>query len=187
VGESFPLWQVSVLCDDGMIVADILGHRVHRLERTRFADPIDGMAAPASAAATMVGAGLANAARYGASLVGITKRSDPFFRSMRGSIAAFHAAPQRFESNATFGAALVGLCEDIAARLPAEENRPAAPQAPATLAGMADVALLGGTGFIGKATVCGAGAGRPQRCRHGARHDGAAAALLGAAHPPAAR
>jgi predicted dehydrogenase/nucleoside-diphosphate-sugar epimerase len=153
VGEKFPFWQLTAICDDGAIVADILGKRVHMLGRTRFADPIDGMVAPALSAAEMVAGGIANARRYGASLLGLSKRNDAFFRSMQGSIAAFHAAPARFEADAAFGARLVGLCEEIAARLPAEENRPVPPQAPATLSGHPDVAVLGGTGFIGRATV----------------------------------
>ena len=153
VGEKFPLWQLTAICDDGAIVADILGKRVHMLGRTRFADPIDGMVSPALSAAEMVAGGIANAGRYGASLLGLSKRNDPSFRSMQGSIAAFHAAPARFEADAAFGARLVGLCEEIAARLPAEENRAAPPQAPATLSGHPDVAVLGGTGFIGRATV----------------------------------
>lgn len=153
VGENFPLWQITVVCDDGAVVADILANRVHMLGRTRFAEPIDGVAAPALSAAQLVAAGLGNAGRYGASLLGLAKRNDPFFRSMQGSIAAFHAAPTRFEADAPFSARLVGLCEDIAARLPIEENRPAPPQAPATLSGAPDVAVLGGTGFIGHATV----------------------------------
>ena len=153
VGEKFPLWQLTAVCDDGAIVADILGKRVHMLGRTRFADPIDGMVAPALSAAEMVAGGIANAGRYGASLLGLSKRNDPFFRSMQGSIAAFHAAPARFEADAAFGARLVGLCEEIAARLPAERNRPVPLQAPATLSGHPDVAVLGGTGFIGRATV----------------------------------
>jgi predicted dehydrogenase/nucleoside-diphosphate-sugar epimerase len=153
VGEKFPFWQLTAICDDGAIVADILGKRVHMLGRTRFADPIDGIVAPALSAAEMVAGGVANAGRYGASLLGLSKRNDAFFRSMQGSIAAFHAAPARFEADAAFGARLVGLCEEIAARLPAGENRPAPPQAPATLSGHPDVAVLGGTGFIGRATV----------------------------------
>jgi nucleoside-diphosphate-sugar epimerase len=153
VGENFPIWRLTAICDDGAIVADILGQRLHILRRTRFADPIDGVAAPVLAAAEMVAGGIANAGRYGASLLRLTGRSDPFFRSMLGSIAAFHAAPARFEADAAFGTRLVGLCEEIAASLPAEQNRPAPPQAPATLSGCPDVAVLGGTGFIGRATV----------------------------------
>jgi predicted dehydrogenase/nucleoside-diphosphate-sugar epimerase len=153
VGEKFPLWQLTAICDDGAIVADILGKRVHMLGRTRFADPIDGVVAPALTAAEMVAGGIANAGRYGASLLGISKRNDAFFRSMQGSIAAFHAAPARFEADAAFGTRLVGVCEKIVARLPAEENRPVPPQAPATLSGHPDVAVLGGTGFVGRATV----------------------------------
>lgn len=153
VGENFPLWQVTAVCEDGTIVADILGNRVHMQRRTRFVDPIDGLVAPALSAADMLACGFGNSGRYGASLLGISRRSDPFFRSMQGSIAAFHAAPSRFEADAAFGTRLVGLCEEIAARLPAEENRPAPAPAPATLSGHPDVAVLGGTGFIGRATV----------------------------------
>src|SRR4051812_9512565 len=63
VGEKFPLWQLTTICDDGAIVADMLGKRVHMLGRTRFADPIDGMVAPALSAAEMVAGGIANAGR----------------------------------------------------------------------------------------------------------------------------
>lgn len=153
VGETFPLWQLTAVCDDGAIVADILAKRVHMLGRTRFADPIDGVVAPALSAAEMVVGGVANAGRYGASLLGLAKRNDAFFRSMKGSIASFHAAPARFEANGAFGTRLVEVCEEIAARLPAVEKQSPPLPAPATLAGHPDVAVLGGTGFIGRATV----------------------------------
>lgn len=153
VGQNFPFWQITLVCDDGAIVADILGNRVHMTGRTRFADAIDGVAAPALSGGAMVVAGVTNAARYGASLLGLGGRSDAFFRSMGGSIAAFHAAPHNFEADGGFGAHLVELCETITARLPAVEAQPRAPAAPALLSGAPDVAVLGGTGFIGRATV----------------------------------
>jgi len=35
VGQSFPFWQVTVVCDDGVIVADILANRVATHDHTR--------------------------------------------------------------------------------------------------------------------------------------------------------
>jgi nucleoside-diphosphate-sugar epimerase len=153
VGEAFPAWQITVVCDDGVMVADILANRLHAIRRSRFADPVDGIVAGLRAGGAMLGAGIANAGRYGAGLLGVTGRSDPFFRSMKASIAAFHAAPPRFEADGAFGAHLVELCETIAAQLPAAENSAVTACAPALLKGVPDVAVLGGTGFIGRATV----------------------------------
>ncbi|MBR0670152.1 NAD-dependent epimerase/dehydratase family protein [Neoroseomonas soli] len=152
VGETYPVWQVSVICDDGVAVADILANRFYAHGRTRWADAIDGVASAALGGGGMFAASLANAGRYGLSLLGLAGRSDAFFRSMRDSIAAFHAGPgTTFEADATFGTQLVGTCERIAASLPCEE--PPSLPAPATLEGRPDVAVLGGTGFIGRATV----------------------------------
>ena len=154
VGEKFPLWQLTAICDDGAIVADILGKRVHMLARTRFADPIDGMVAPALSAAEMVAGGVANAGRYGASLLGLSKRNDAFFRSMQGSIAAFHAAPARASRRTPPSArGWSGCARRSPLACPLRRTAPAPPQAPATLSGHPDVAVLGGTGFIGRATV----------------------------------
>lgn len=156
VGRSFPVWQVSVLCDDGVIVADILANRVFGQGRTRWIEPIDNLLSSARTAGAMVGASAANLAGFGLATLRLTGRRDPFFLSMRNSIAAFHASLDggpAFPSDMHFGTALVRACERIrdaafAADAPTTPPRPAI-----ATTGPCDMAILGGTGFIGAEVV----------------------------------
>jgi len=155
VGQPFPFWQVTVVCDDGVIVADILGNRVVTHARTRWLEAVDGALSATRSAVMLARDGIGNLLGYGLSMLRLRPRSDPFFVSMRGSIAAFHAALDagaRPETDGAFAAALVETCTRIAAAAfppPAPRPAPAIRTGPAA----ADVAVLGGTGFIGSATV----------------------------------
>lgn len=160
VGQEFPFWQVSVICDDGVAVADILANRFYAHGRTRWLEAVDGLLSTSRTAAAMAGGGLRNMSDYALSTLRLKGRSDPFYRSMRGSIAAFHAALDTRTPplcDGAFGTMLVGACEAIRdAAFGAAATAPAsapAPARPAVLEGHPDVALLGGTGFIGTATV----------------------------------
>lgn len=161
VGQEFPFWQISVVCDDGVATADILANRFFLSERTRWLDTVDGVISAGRTAAAMVGDSTRNAAAYGMSLLRLSSRSDPFFRSMCGSIAAFHAALDAAaapELDGRFGAMLVETCERLQklACVPPPAVVTAAPK-PAEHV-VPDVAILGGTGFIGSHVV-----GRCQR------------------------
>jgi predicted dehydrogenase/nucleoside-diphosphate-sugar epimerase len=187
VGQSFPFWQVRVVCDDGVAVADILANRSFAYRRTRWMDAVDGPVSGARIAGPLLAASAGNLSGYVRSLLRLGGPGDPFQASMTGSVAAFHAAldagvtPQL---DGVFGAALVGLCERLgeiglpavapagaiaAASLADAGVRSAdaaggsdasadasvdvvtgagAPHAPA-VAPPPDIALLGGTGFIG--------------------------------------
>lgn len=153
VGQAFPFWQIIVTCDDGVGVADILANRFFIQGRTRWLEAVDGVVSSSRTAAAVLGAGLRNISDYGLSQLRLKPRSDAFFQSMRGSIAAFHAAldaGQEPELNGSFGAGLVDLCTRLAASVPTGTPAAApaaAPQAP--IQESADLAVLGGTGFIG--------------------------------------
>jgi predicted dehydrogenase/nucleoside-diphosphate-sugar epimerase len=193
VGQSFPFWQVRVVCDDGVVVADILANRCVTFGRTRWMDAVDGALSGTRSAAALARDSLGGTLGYVASLLHLRPRSDPFFVSMRATIAAFHAAVDagtRPALDAAFGAMLVASCERIrdAAFVPppapiAAEVRPSGVQAKpqvaksdiaqpdiaqpeiaqpdiagSDLAGpdiarpglpRPDIAILGGTGFIG--------------------------------------
>lgn len=183
VGQAFPVWQVSVVCDDGVAVADILANRAYAQSRTRWLPVVDGLLSGAGTAGSLVRSELRNAADYGLSTVRLKRRSDPFFQSMHASIAAFHGAldgMQAPELDGRFGAVMVETCERIhdaalgampgtaagrpagehAAPAPAQLAEDAAPPASATegrargrAAAAPDVAVLGGTGFIGTQVV----------------------------------
>lgn len=154
VGQSFPFWQVTVVCDDGVITADILADRVATHARTRWLEPVDALLSGLATAGGLARDSLANAGLYAAATLRLTGRSDPFFRSMRASIGAFHVALDRGEAPAldgAFGAGLVALCEAIRDQAFPVAPAAAAPAHPA--AGDCDVAVLGGTGFIGTHVV----------------------------------
>lgn len=155
VGQPFPFWQVTVVCDDGVIVADILGNRVVTHARTRWLEAVDGALSATRSGAMLARDGIGNLLGYGLSMLRLRSRSDPFFVSMRSSIAAFHAALDAGtppETDGAFAAALVETCDRIAATaFPPPAPRPA--PAVRTASAAADVAVLGGTGFIGSATV----------------------------------
>lgn len=155
VGQSFPSWQVTVIGDDGVAVADIFANRCWRHARTRYIEALDNALASATTGAAIAADGVGNLVAYGLSTLRLKGRSDPFFLSMRNSIAAFHGALDkgaRPECDGAFGGRLVAVCElidTLVSRGPAPAPRAARPPAPPRW----DVAVLGGTGFIGTATV----------------------------------
>ena len=151
--QSFPFWQVTVICDDGVIVADILANRVVRHVRTRWPAAVDALLSGGIAAGGLLSDAAANAVRRLGAGLRLTGSSDPSFRGLSASVAAFHAALDRGEAPApdgALGAALVALAERIAEVLPAPVPVAAAPAAEAAAA---DVAVLGGTDFIGTHVV----------------------------------
>ncbi len=158
VGESFPFFQVSVVCDDGVVVADILANRTYAHGRTRWLEAVSTMEGGVRMGAAIARDSVANLAGYGAAMLKLRDRNDAFYLSMRDSIAAFHDAVdagREPELDGRFGADLVALCEQIR-----DQAFAAAPvAAPAPAPGVPapdfqpDIALLGGTGFIGVHTV----------------------------------
>ena len=160
VGQSFPFWQLRVVCDDGVAVADILANRAFAYRRTRWMDAVDAPLSGARVAGSLLADGARNLTGYGRSLLKLGGAGDPFQASMTGSVAAFHAALDAGtapELDGGFGAGLVALCERIAAlgipSSPALSGAVAVPAAEPAQAPAAtpppDIALLGGTGFIG--------------------------------------
>lgn len=152
VGQSFPFWQITAICDDGVAIADIAYNRLFSYKRTRWLEAVDNLVSSAPTAASILYDSLRNAVQYVSSTARITSRKDPFFQSMRGSIVAFHqaldvdAVP---ELDGDFGAHLVAICEEATRAVPA--FRPKA--APVATSGRYEVLVLGGTGFIGRHVV----------------------------------
>jgi len=154
VGQDFPFWQVSVICDDGVLVADILANRFWTVSRTRWMDVLDNLVSGWGTARSIVGDSSKNIMDYGRAMLGLGPRSDGFYISMRESIRAFHDAADRGVRpllDGDFGCNLVEICDRIAGQiLPGPKPHPA-PRL--KLGGKPDVAVIGGTGFVGTAVV----------------------------------
>ncbi len=148
VGQNFPFWQVAAVCDDGVAVADILNNRFFTYERTRWLEFYDTFLSGMTTAGSLAKHSTGGAVDYILSTAKIKPRSDSFFLSMKGSIAAFHRALDEGKSpelNGEFGSYLVELCEKIASSAGFAEPTPRLIRSE----GDYDVAVLGGTGFIG--------------------------------------
>lgn len=148
VGAPYPVFRLEAHGTDGVLAADILKGVCLLSRQSRWLEPVDHLVSGLGAAGALAGGATAGFARYGLAQIRLAPRSDPFFRSMRASIEAFHAGES--PTDGAFGAGLVRLCENIAARLPAASARPPRPRA--SLAAW-DVAVIGGTGFIGAHVV----------------------------------
>ncbi len=158
VGQDFPFFQVCVLCDDGVLFADMLANRFWTARRTRWMDAVDGFVSGHASAFALARESWRNFFDYGLSALKLSSRSDAFYLSMRGSIAAFHQAADRGTPpslDGKFGRKMIELCDRIAAQIMPDDARPAAlKSSPSPQPGArCDVAVLGGTGFIGTALV----------------------------------
>lgn len=154
LGCRYPVWRIHVIGDDGEASADMLANRMVARRPTRWIEATDTLLVGWRGAADDIWRAGRNFAGYGLSMLGVGGRSDAFFRSMKASIEAFYhdrqARPQALDGG--FGRELVALCEAIAGRARVE---PRGAGRPATVAGpvSCDVAVLGGTGFIGRQVV----------------------------------
>ena len=155
VGEEFPLWQIEVLCEDGVLFADILANRFWTTRRTRWMQPVDDFVIGEATAFAIARDSGRNIIRYGMSTLKLGGRSDSFFLSMRESIASFHHACDNDEvplSNGRFGRTTIQACESIGAQILPKKG-PSIHSALHSRPEAADVAVLGGTGFIGTPLV----------------------------------
>lgn len=154
VGQNYPFWQVTAVCDDGVAVADILANRVFTYGRTRWLPAVDEAVSGLRTGAAVARDSVMGLVRYGLSTAKLRPRSDAFFTSMVGSLGAFHGALDRGEApelDGAFGADLVRACEAMRDRA-FPRAAPVAVAKPAE-APPCDVAVLGGTGFIGAHVV----------------------------------
>ena len=152
LGQTFPVWRLSVIGDDGSMEADMIHNRLAVETPSRWLDAADSLAGGLQRAGGLIAGSIGGALAYMGSVSGLTGRSDPFYRSMQGSIAAFYkclGAGKR--PRGEMGARLVGLCCDAARRVNGPVAMPAVarPGEGETY----DIALLGGTGFIGRHTL----------------------------------
>lgn len=154
LGESFPSWGMLVICDDGQIAVDYVNNRMSRSMSTKWPDFVDGFLGGPIVASQLVGQSLRNFVGHGLSLIKLRPRADPFFRSIGASIRSFYETLERDPESLTgiAGRRTVETCVRIAqmAHEPAHPRRKRLAVKPEAVF---DVAVLGGTGFIGSHLV----------------------------------
>ena len=165
VGANFTVCRMTVVCDDGIAMADMFANQFHVLDRTAYMEPIDNWLSARKAAKQWARQGFDGLASYALAMVKLKPRSDAFYQGMKGSIEAFYAdlsAGRKPRIDLDFGTHLVDVCEQIAQSFKPLAAKPAAAMPPTTLAsnsapiaqsGEPLVTVIGGTGFIGAYTV----------------------------------
>lgn len=159
LGESHALWELGVHGEDGTIAADMVRNRVAFDGAGRWIEAMDQCLTGLDLSQQIARQATGNLVNYGIGVSGLGGRRDPFYLSMRDSIAAFHSACDGVGPwpDGAQGARLVALCERILAEagLPADPpRRPTGPaRGDAPKGGRVDAAVLGGTGFIGRHLV----------------------------------
>jgi predicted dehydrogenase/nucleoside-diphosphate-sugar epimerase len=154
---AFPEAWLHVLGEDGSVRIDLLNN-VYVLDRqTRYLEPVDRFWRSLNRARQATWWGMRGFTQYALSTLRLTGRSDPFYVSMRGSIAAYYAelrgeSPE--EPRADLGRVVIeGLEKTAAATAPSMELAERPPSVPPANARGSDILVLGGTGFIGRRLV----------------------------------
>jgi predicted dehydrogenase/nucleoside-diphosphate-sugar epimerase len=158
-GENFPVWQMTVTGDDGHAILDIYANTYVPQFRTRWMGQADGLISGVKIGLAQIGGAVGGLAKYGASQIKLGGRSDQFYVGIKNSVVAFHkgvSAGGALEVSAETGLHLVELCEAIGEK--AGVSKIAATAIGALIAADQpvpdyDVAVFGGTGFIGKHVV----------------------------------
>ncbi len=148
-GATYPVWQLTAFCTDGVLKADMLRNRFVRETRSKNSGTLDNFLEARRLGHQLLGEARRELLAHGRALVGL--RKDAVRKSLGDAIAAFyrHDLPQ--VSLPKGAAQIVRLCEDIAAEvLPA---RPVRSHVAAATSFRADAVVLGGTGFLGRHIV----------------------------------
>src|SRR3984885_6999303 len=120
-GQSFHAWRFTAICDDGLLVCDLSAGRVMVQGRAQWPEFLDNLVTGAGVAAQTAGQSVGGGVGNITGLLKLRPRSDGFFVSMRDSIAAFYKGIPNGKAplDGAFGGSLVGVCETLAARVPA--------------------------------------------------------------------
>jgi predicted dehydrogenase/nucleoside-diphosphate-sugar epimerase len=149
-GQSYPVWQIVVIGEDGSIVTDYLRNRIVLARPGRCLDVLDRCRSGAAAAARILGAEMKAGLDYVWSQFGDKRRGDPFLASMVASARQFHQALRSSGGRTDpIGSRVVAICEELARGTEAGAcHRPKG-----TARRAHEVLVVGGTGFIGRSVV----------------------------------
>ncbi|MBV9803779.1 MAG: NAD-dependent epimerase/dehydratase family protein [Solirubrobacterales bacterium] len=143
-------WQLTAICQDGVLDAEVEQNRISVRDRSRWGRYAEPVQVAAKLARAEVEKGVENVVREAGSLLRPTPRRDVYFTSMRESITAFHdgANGRTPRVDGEFGLQVVAACDAATATITPDRVSPAQRDRSRS-EGRCDVAVLGGTGFIG--------------------------------------
>ncbi len=153
VGQDYPIWEFTLVCEDGVIQIDLARNTITSKSLTRFLPALDSMLNSSKEGLSLIGQGISELFYYATSLLKLTKPRDVFNASIRTSIEEYYKSLSKNEKPflcGEYARDLVAICEEIESKLFSEiKNTPAI----ISEAKEYDVLVLGGTGFIGKALL----------------------------------
>ena len=118
VGAEFTVCRMTVVCDDGVAVADMFANQFHTLERTAYMEPVDAWLSARATGKQVKSQGFSVLRDYVMATAKLKPRSDAFYLGMKGSLQAFYQELQsqgKPRIDLDFGAELVSVCEQMAA------------------------------------------------------------------------
>ncbi len=116
VGANFTVCRMTVVCDDGVAIADVFANQFHTVERSAYMEPIDNWLAARASGRQIAAEGFAGLRDYALAMIKLKPRSDAFYLGMKGSLQSFYAdlqASRRPRIDLEFGAHLVNVCEQV--------------------------------------------------------------------------
>ncbi len=150
VGQDFPSWQITAICEDGTIHADFLHERCLVQTRTKEMDFYNSLRTGRRIARDLTRQSISGAAGYILSQLKLVPKNDPFIVSINNAVAAFYDGIDNLKQGRAVdgqaGADVIKMCEQVTATLaPAAVVAAPVTQSPDQF----DVVVIGGTGFIG--------------------------------------
>lgn len=150
VGQDFPSWQITAICEDGTIHADFLHERCLVQTRTKEMDFYNSLRTGSRLAGQLAKQSLSGAAGYILSQLKLVPKTDPFIVSINEAVAAFYNGIDNHGEyvDGKAGTDVIRMCEQVTATV-------AKPAATATISPISeppanfDAVVIGGTGFIG--------------------------------------
>jgi predicted dehydrogenase/nucleoside-diphosphate-sugar epimerase len=153
VGQDFPSWQITAICEDGTIHADFLHERCWVQTRTKEMDFYNSFRTGRRIARQLSRQSINNAAGYILSQLKLAPKNDPFIVSINQAVAAFYDGidNEGIYVDGQAGTDVIRMCEQVTAAVaqPAAAPMAAVNGHPENY----DVVVIGGTGFIGSHLV----------------------------------
>ncbi|MBV1901226.1 MAG: Gfo/Idh/MocA family oxidoreductase [Kordiimonadaceae bacterium] len=154
IGETYPFWEIHAVCSDGVIKADMISNRTVVSNRNKWLAASEQFLGGRSLSKQLYDQSVKNFLSYATSFVSRRERSDPFYLSMKKSISVFYEELERAEcqkANFKFAATIAHAC--LTAEQTMQGHKVNSDYTRKGEATEVDLAVLGGTGFIGRYIV----------------------------------